>query len=121
MSLECTMCDQNDSVFFSALPYGAVSLGAACGGTYVALTAYATGATVAAVAGVALAIFGSTAFVATTITAIYSKNSCQFKKSIGPAIKSALAITVADMIASVAKVVLIKLIEDFLYGRERRA
>ena len=67
MSLECTMCDVNDSVFFSLLPYGAVSLGAACGGTYIALTAGATGATVAAVAGVALAIIGSIVFVEVTI------------------------------------------------------
>ena len=120
MSFDVSINDSHDSVFLSALPYAATSLVASCAGTYIAITAATASSTALAVGGVALAFFGATCFLTSTITGIYSRNSIEFKKQIGPALKSALAITLADLLSSVARAVLIKLINDLLYKDERR-
>lgn len=121
MSCDCIYNDPNDSVFLTALPYGATFLAGACGGTYLAITSIATGSTALAVAGVALAFFGATAFLTTTVTGIYSRNSYEFKKALMPALKTALAVTVFDLIATVSKVALIRLVDEFISSKMRRA
>jgi hypothetical protein len=101
----------NGSVFLRSIPYGLGTLAAAGLGTYGAVVASST---VLAVASVALALFGAYGFFVTAYIGIYSKDTADFSRRIGPALTTTAFAVVTEMIATVAKVVFINIINKAL-------
>jgi|GEM_PF-1781448 len=112
-----TQVNNQQSVFSAAFPYGVGSLALAGGGTWVAVTQLATGGYALPIAGVVVALIGAYGFFATAVTAIYSRDSRQFNENIGPALKTVAFAVITEVIASVARAVLDKLINRALSGK----
>lgn len=111
---------ERESVFQASLPWGASTAALAGAGTYVAVKALAAGSTALAVGGVASAFFGCYGFIAVTFTALSSNSAREFRQKIGPALKATASVVVAEMVASVAKAVFSKIIDDLIFGNQGR-
>jgi hypothetical protein len=120
MSIELNFDYPQESVFQASLPWGISTAALAGAGTCVAVKALAAGSTALAVAGVASAFFGCYGFVAVTLTALSSDSAREFRRKIGPALKTTASVVIAEMVASVAKVVFAKILDDLIFGNQDR-
>lgn len=114
------------SVFGAALPYAVGSLAVGGGGTWLAvanITAVTSAASVPvmpavlATAGTIAALIGFYCFFATVVTGIYSRNSKEFYQNIGPALKLSAVAVMTEVMATVARMMLEKLIDRMVFGK----
>ncbi len=99
---------QNNTTFQRSLPYGVGALGAGVAGAVLCASATATASIVT---GVALAILGAYGFIGVLACGlIHSSNPDEFEKNVGKFMLSFAGQGLADLIATVAKAVVLKLI-----------
>lgn len=111
---------EKETVFQASLPWGASTVALGVFGACVAIKAYAAGSTALAVAGVAATLFGSYGTLAVVLTAVNSSSAREFKRKIQPMLITASAAVFADMVSSVAHIVLARLIDSLLGNNRRR-
>lgn len=99
---------QNATTFQKSIPYGACALGTGIVGAILSTSATATASIVM---GVALAILGAYAFIGVLACGLKHSNDPQaFEENVGQFMVTFASTGLADLIASVAKAVVIKLI-----------
>lgn len=111
---------ERESVFQASLPWGASTAALAVFGAGAAVKAYAAGSTALAVAGVALALFGSYGTLAVTCTALNASSANEFRRKIKQTLTVAASAVFADMVSAVAHRILARLIDDLLGNNRRR-
>ncbi|NGX39964.1 MAG: hypothetical protein KR126chlam1_01304 [Chlamydiae bacterium] len=98
----------NQSIFNTAIPYGVASLAVGATG---AVVAFCSTSTAAIITGVALAILGAYAFIGVLACGLHHNGDAQaFSRDVGKFMLTAASTAIADIIVTVAKVVLIDLI-----------
>ena len=107
------------TTFRTALPYGIGALAVGAIGAGIALTASTT---VATVAGVALALFGATAFYGVVACGFAHRGKPEaFQRNIGSFMATAAGAVISNMISTVANAVLINMVTDCINNRRRQA
>ena len=102
------MITQSLTTFDAAKPYGAATLAVGAAGAILAVSAASTAAIIT---GVALAIIGAYALIGVIACYLaHSDSPALFQKEVGKFMLSTASIGLADIIATVAKAVVLKLI-----------
>jgi len=103
-----------ENTFYTALPYGVITLGA---GVVGAITAAAAISNVGLIVGIALAILGGYGFAGVLSCSFTSRDSYEFNQNIWKHIATTAGIGITDTVVMVAKAVIL----EAIFGRNNRS
>lgn len=114
--LEKAVVNRQSSVFTTALPYAVGFLALGVGAGYVAVTSFTTGGIALPIAAAVASLIGASSFFATTVTAIYAKDSDEFHRNLIPVLKVTGVAVITEVVSIVARSVIAALVDRALYG-----